>query len=466
MYNPIGLNLAPLNYGSPCPYRDLMRAAHAPQPQWPGKGSIDPDGWPGSASEYNSHVPMADDPRSYVLIPLEGAISYVRVTASGQRFQPGADGRIAFTAAANSNGYADINVGTNGRARWAIVQADEVDGYLAGDKWRPGFVDTVEGKPCLRFMDLCRVNAYKPDDAPLTTWTPQSAVSYSWAAMPVEDMADICARVGADMWFNVPASMPDTAAVALIARIRALLPSWSRLFVEWSNEVWNTANGFMTGRYLSTLKPAGGPATWYGNRVGAFAKALDAAHLPNCFIMLAWQFWGAGAGGDRKKVLDSYLAGGGPRGILYGLATAPYPYVGPNTIAARMAAGDTDGLLSDLETSAKAAAAIFPQIVALTKAYGIRAPRYEEALSPFASGPDQLAFCMKALASPRAGAIYRALVDAADAAGMDFGCFYTSAAQGVFGQAPDYDATPYPQGQQIAAYNRRAWPFARKGNVQ
>lgn len=465
--NPIGLNLAPINYGSPCPHRDLSRGGRAPRLQWPDKGSIDPDGWPGSASEYNTLLPMAEESRPHVLVPLEGSISYVRVLSTGQRFTPGPDGRVSFSAAGNSLGYADINVGTNGRARWAPVQADEVDGYLAGDKWRPCFINTAENKPCIRFMDWCHVNAYAPDDPPLTDWTPLNAVSYSWIATPVEDMVDLCARVGADMWFNVPANMPDAIAVALLTRIRALLPSWLKLFVEWSNEVWNNARGFRTGQYLAKLKPVGGPAIWYGNRVAAFAKVLEAAHLPNTSLMLAWQFWGPSAGTDRKKVLDSYLASGGPRALLYGLSTAPYPKVGTTKVATFMAANDINGLLDALQASATAAMAIFPGIVAMCRTYGIRAPRYEEALSPFASGADQLAFCMKALATDRAGQIYRALVEAADSAGMDFGCFYTSAAQGVFGQAPDYESAPYPQGAQIAAYNRRAWPFARsKENMQ
>lgn len=463
---PIGLNLAPVNYWSPCPYLDLTRASSSWRPQWAGTCVVGADGWPGSAGEFSALFPVAT--RSYTLIPIFGQFDNVRVIATGERFYPkDTSGRITFDAIAPAKGKgAQINVVTKGAAKFAIVEKANVDAYLAGQIWTDGFIARCAGSPCLRVMDWNQTNASSPEDGPLSDWPTRDSATLSSKRIPIADTADIVTRTGADIWWNVPTARPIEAAIEDIRQLRALVPPSTRIHVEWGNEVWNTAPGYRTGRYLIESTTTGGLGlkgsavnAWYAARCAEFAKALEAASIPGVDFMLAWQFWGSVTG--KQKVIDGYIAAGGPMSILDGLATAPYPYISPAQVEARRVAGDLNGMLDDLEASAKAAIPKAVETVALCRKYGLRATRYEEALSPFTQSDAQALFVMKALQLPRAGQIMRDLWKGLDAAGMDFGCFYTSAAQEPFGLAPNYDGEIYPQGAERETYNRRAWPMAR-----
>jgi len=103
--------------------------------------------------------------------------------------------------------------------------------------FHPAFLKRWSGVACIRFMDWMMTNGSKQsswaerprlDDA---TWTTKG--------VPLEVMADLCNRLGADAWFCMP-HLADDDYVRQFARLaRRLLRSNLRVWVEYSNEVWN-----------------------------------------------------------------------------------------------------------------------------------------------------------------------------------------------------------------------------------
>jgi hypothetical protein len=317
----------------------------------------------------------------------------------------------------------------------------------------PDALDFITGASCLRFMDWCWTNQASPTDPPITAWTPMSAPGYHGAAVPVEQMAALCNAVGADCWFNVPSSVTNGEAVRVITLLRFLLLPGLELHVEWSNEVWNTARGFNTGRYAMTQPQ--GAAAYYGQQAALLGKAIQT--IPGVDLILCWK-WVSPQ--QVRKVIDAYKAAGGPWGVVGALGFAPYPWNSAKPVSAYLP-DNYDGLLDDLDANRKTMAPKLAEWVAVGKANGKPVVRYEEALSPFPNGDVETAFAVKALQSPRAAEIMRRLWADCDAAGCGFGCFYTSAAQGVFGFAPDYASDGYPQRKAWTGYNKRAWPMSR-----
>ncbi|HND56839.1 MAG TPA: hypothetical protein PLV92_30680, partial [Pirellulaceae bacterium] len=103
--------------------------------------------------------------------------------------------------------------------------------------WNPTFLARWRGMACLRFMDFQETNNSnqrqwserpRPDDA-----------TFTLHGIPVELLCDLANRLGADPWFCIPHEA-DNEYVAEFARlVRGKLTPRRRVYVEYSNEVWN-----------------------------------------------------------------------------------------------------------------------------------------------------------------------------------------------------------------------------------
>jgi hypothetical protein len=425
---PLGLNIAPANYWSPCPFLDQMKVA-----------SITP-----SPGKLTLGVPLDTEIHNWTLIASPD-VTQVRLPTMGISIK--GSGTFTFDAAGTPGHGTQIalSTATPEQTTVQLVRTDWLDEINGGETFTPDFLDKVTGAPVLRFMDWCDTNG-----STATAWTPADAVGFSGEIVPIELIAALCNQAGADAWINIPASIPTAEAVRVVALCRALLFPWLKLHVEWSNEVWNTA--FPIGK-VAKASPVG-PHVYYGQKCAELAKAI--AGIDGVDMILCWQWLSPGR---MPKVVEAFKAAGGDMDKVFAFGFAPYPY-NEAPIASFMP-DNYDGLLDELERNRLAKAPNFAAWVAMGKTYGKPVVRYEEALSPFARGADQVAFCVAAQKLPKAGRIMRALWADADAAGCGFGCFYTSAAQGVFGFAPDYASDGYPQRAAWAGYNKRAWPMSR-----
>jgi hypothetical protein len=103
----------------------------------------------------------------------------------------------------------------------------------------PVFADRLRAYSVLRFMDWMATN-----NSPVRTWSERTPVSYStWATTsgaPIEVMIALANLVGAHPWFNIPHQADDAYAESLAQLIKARLDPNLRVYVEHSNEVWNS----------------------------------------------------------------------------------------------------------------------------------------------------------------------------------------------------------------------------------
>jgi hypothetical protein len=65
-----------------------------------------------------------------------------------------------------------------------------------------------------------------------------------------EYMIELCNELRDDLWINIPHMADDTYIRNLAGLVRDHLAPGLRVYVEWSNEVWNGAPGFLPYRYV------------------------------------------------------------------------------------------------------------------------------------------------------------------------------------------------------------------------
>jgi len=142
-------------------------------------------------------------------------------------------------------------------AGWADYFASGVNWSTTTNPWNPTFLsdlNTIHYK-VLRFMDWGETNG-----CTFVNWsdrTQKTADQYTSYGIAYEWMIDLCNRVGADMWVCVPAHSTPSFANSLATLIKNNLNSNLKVYVEWSNEVWNY--GFEQSTWIRNNKIAGLP---------------------------------------------------------------------------------------------------------------------------------------------------------------------------------------------------------------
>jgi hypothetical protein len=112
-----------------------------------------------------------------------------------------------------------------------------VPGASADDRWNPAFLERLKGYGTLRFMDWMETNhstIVTPADRP----KPEDA-RYTNKGVPVEVIFDLCNTAGTDCWINVGHTWDDALIEEVATIAKARLQPNRRLYVEFSNEVWN-----------------------------------------------------------------------------------------------------------------------------------------------------------------------------------------------------------------------------------
>ncbi|MBE0537556.1 MAG: hypothetical protein IH624_17970 [Phycisphaerae bacterium] len=103
--------------------------------------------------------------------------------------------------------------------------------------WHPAFLKRWQGMACLRFMDFMHTNGSK-----ISTWaerpTPSDA-TFSSKGVALEWMIDLSNRLKADPWFCMPHLADDDFVLNFAAMVKKDLDPDLKVYVEYSNEVWN-----------------------------------------------------------------------------------------------------------------------------------------------------------------------------------------------------------------------------------
>ncbi|MFO0888793.1 MAG: hypothetical protein U0790_06555 [Isosphaeraceae bacterium] len=103
--------------------------------------------------------------------------------------------------------------------------------------WRRDFLDRWRGMACLRFMDLMQTN-----NATVATWAerplPDDA-TFTDKGVPLELLIDLANRLDIDPWFCIPHRADDDYVRNFATMAKQRLKPGLRVYVEYSNEVWN-----------------------------------------------------------------------------------------------------------------------------------------------------------------------------------------------------------------------------------
>jgi hypothetical protein len=127
--------------------------------------------------------------------------------------------------------------------------------HYATQIFHPTFLSRLQGYRTLRFMDWLQTNNSTVVDrgAALTDarWTSKG--------VPVEVVVALANRMGSDLWLNVPHQATDAYVTSLAALVHDQLAPAQKVYVEYSNEVWNGI--FSQGTYVEQKGVALGLAT-------------------------------------------------------------------------------------------------------------------------------------------------------------------------------------------------------------
>jgi hypothetical protein len=104
--------------------------------------------------------------------------------------------------------------------------------------FHPDYVKNVAAASVLRFMDWGRTNTNTA-----STWSQRvqpTGFQGSVKGVAYEYMCDLANTTGADAWFNVPHLADDNYVTQMATLIRDRLGPNQLVYVEYSNELWNT----------------------------------------------------------------------------------------------------------------------------------------------------------------------------------------------------------------------------------
>lgn len=104
-------------------------------------------------------------------------------------------------------------------------------------RFHPTFLKSIERYSVLRFMDWMDTNHSKQ-----RWWKERPLIEdarWSVKGVPVEVMVELANLTGADPWFNIPHLADDDYVRRFAELVKASLDPTRKVYVEWSNEVWN-----------------------------------------------------------------------------------------------------------------------------------------------------------------------------------------------------------------------------------
>jgi hypothetical protein len=107
------------------------------------------------------------------------------------------------------------------------------------EPWNPAFLKRLQGFSCIRFADATAINS-----STACRWrdrTLASHANYFHQGMPYELCIDLCNRIDADAWFCVPHGADNQYIESFAGLIKEKLATNHKVYIEYSNEIWNPA---------------------------------------------------------------------------------------------------------------------------------------------------------------------------------------------------------------------------------
>lgn len=252
---PVGVNLELISdWMRTWVFTDIMKTSRtwisqpADYSQWDDGRTVDTDefGWvrsldPGQVATsliLTEQLGNRDPARYVLLYEGEGSIDISRFDATEVSSEPG---RIVFDHAPTAGGLTTITITATNPADYIrnirVVPLEDEATYAA-QLFTPEFLASLEPFGVLRFHDW-----QSTTDNPVVHWgervTPQHRSQMHAHGACVEYMVQLCNTVGADPWFCMPHRADDDYITQFATYVRDNLDPGLRVYLEYSNEVWN-----------------------------------------------------------------------------------------------------------------------------------------------------------------------------------------------------------------------------------
>jgi hypothetical protein len=130
--------------------------------------------------------------------------------------------------------------------------ADPVASMASGSEvvFHPRFVEKLKDYRTIRYMQWMRMN----DGNPLESWSSRTLLTHqdqtTNKGLAYEYASALSNVLDADAWINVPHRANDAFVRSLAQLFRANLASNVKLYVEYTNEAWNSASAFPQNKYM------------------------------------------------------------------------------------------------------------------------------------------------------------------------------------------------------------------------
>lgn len=326
----MAVGLAPVtDWSAQQPFLDVMRTARPWLGHLPGRfggieyaelvsnGHIDADGWvtslPRAAGSVGTLI-LTDQPEAAVslkgryVLRFEGSGVVEPLGRAGNIRYGHGEVRFDYTP---GPGSVEIRIqrtsASNPVRRISVVREDRLEMWEGGAVFNPDFLRRLDSFDTLRFMDWMETN-----NSVVATWEARPRVSdASWAhhGVPLEVMVSLANTLGAHAWVNMPHLADDAYVRAFAGAMRAALDTKAKVFVEYSNEVWNFQ--FAQTRWAD----AQAQARWGQNDVGTQYYALRAAQIA--------RLWSAEYEGDAQRLVNVISSQTGWLGLEENILRAP-----------------------------------------------------------------------------------------------------------------------------------------------
>jgi len=207
--------------------------------------------------------------------------------------------------------------------------------YATTDVFHPTFLDSLSSFKVLRFMDWGKTN-----NSPMASWADRPGPNYcrntTSRGTSLETMIALCNKARKDMWYCIPHKADDDFVTRAAELIRDSLDPDLRLFLEYSNEVWNWQFAQATYSHDQGLLLWPGDQNawrhWYGFRTAQVMDLASAAfvdQLPGRLVrIIATQSNGPGGG---LQSVDQEIDGPNDLAWMHVDLWAVAPYLG-NTL--------------------------------------------------------------------------------------------------------------------------------------
>ncbi len=367
------------------------------------------------------------------------------------------DGEIGFTMnsriVSSEPGRIAVSIDTGKGGTFLALRKTNPENHVRNIRViMPGFEKTYKTNPyyppffqrwkefnTFRFMDWMHTNGSKQKE-----WTDRATPSYcncTERGMPVEDMVDLCNRLKINPWFCMPHMATDKYIENFAKLVKQRLDPSLRIYIEYSNEVWNGM--FEQNRYAQEKakelgigpkeRPWEGGGMYYGIRSQEIFKLWERVFggRDRLVRVIAWQ----SAGGEFW--IDKIVLGSNDTGRNADvLAIAPYitMCIGPKSKpdSDTVSKWTVEQILDFVETNALPGSIKWIQIQKkVADKYGLKLVCYEAGQHLVGVGGGENNEAMTSLFKaanrhPRMAEIYLKYLDAWRNAGGDLMCIFSS----------------------------------------